>query len=114
MSKYTALIVDDESGNRELLRLLLQDHCPEVEVVGEADGVNSGQDQVEELDPDILFLDIKMPDGDGFQLLEKFAKPRFQLIFVTAYDQYAVRSFKYSAVDYLLKPLGPRRPDAGG
>jgi two-component system LytT family response regulator len=105
MSKYTALIVDDESGNRGLLKMLLEDHCPDVEVVGEADGVNSGYDLVEDLDPDILFLDIKMPDGDGFQLLEKYNEPRFQLIFVTAYDQYAIRSFKYSAVDYLLKPI---------
>ncbi|MEM0997540.1 MAG: LytTR family DNA-binding domain-containing protein [Bacteroidota bacterium] len=107
MSEFTALIVDDERSNREFLTVILEDFCPEIRVVGQADSVKMGLEQLEEHDPDILFLDVKMPNGDGFQLLEQVEKPRFQLIFTTAYDQYAIRSFKYSAVDYLLKPVDP-------
>jgi two-component system LytT family response regulator len=107
MKEITAVIIDDERSNREFISVILGDFCPEVKVIGQADGVVSGLDLLRQTDPDILFLDIKMPDGDGFQLLEKLENPRFQLIFITAYDKYAIRSFKYSAVDYLLKPIDP-------
>lgn len=107
MKEITAVIIDDERSNREFISVILADFCPEVEVIGQADGVASGLELLGKTDPDILFLDIKMPDGDGFQLLEKLENPRFQLVFITAYDKYAIRSFKYSAVDYLLKPIDP-------
>lgn len=107
MKEINAVIIDDERSNREFISVILADFCPEVKVIGEADGVASGLDLLKQTDPDILFLDIKMPDGDGFQLLEKLENPKFQLVFITAYDKYAIRSFKYSAVDYLLKPIDP-------
>ena len=105
--EFTAVIVDDERSNREFISVILADFCPEVKVIGQADGVATGVELLGKINPDILFLDIKMPDGDGFQLLENLESPNFQLIFITASDQYAIRSFKYSAVDYLLKPIDP-------
>lgn len=107
MKQVSALIIDDERSNREFLSVVLADFCPSVQVVAEADSMDSGLEMIRKHDPDILFLDIQMPNGDGFELLSKVDSPRFQLIFVTAYDKYAIRSFKHSAIDYLLKPIDP-------
>lgn len=107
MNKINALIIDDERSNREFLAVVLADFCPQVNVVGEAEDVQSGIEMIRKHDPELVFLDIQMPNGTGFDLLEQFVPPRFQVIFVTAYDKYAIRSFKHSAVDYLLKPIDP-------
>lgn len=107
MEKLRTILIDDEKSNREFLQVLLADHCPDVELVGTADGVESGLELIQEVQPDLVFLDIQMPTGTGFDLLEQVKEADFEVVFVTAYDQYAIRAFRYSAVDYLLKPLDP-------
>lgn len=102
-----ALIVDDEALARRELRRLLQEH-EWVEIVGEASNIEEAFTRVNELDPQLLFLDIQMPGGSGFDLLTRLDEPP-QVIFTTAYDQHAVRAFEVSALDYLLKPIEPER-----
>jgi len=102
-----ALVVDDENHMRDTLRKMLSLHCPDVLIVGEAEGVTSGTAAVNEFHPDLVFLDIQMKDGTGFDLLYNLPTIDFRLIFVTAYDKYALQAFKFSAVDYLLKPINP-------
>jgi len=101
------LITDNEPGQRATLRSLLQHFCPEITEVEEADGVQSGLATIRSFRPDILLLDVEMDDGSGFDLLNQVYNPDFQLIFVTAYNQYAIEAFKFSAIDYLLKPVDP-------
>jgi two-component system LytT family response regulator len=100
-----ALIVEDEKASRDALRALLARYCGEVEVVGEADGVRKGIQQIRDKKPDVVFLDIQMPDGSGFRLLEEVRDEQFEVIFTTAFDQFGIRAIKYSALDYLLKPI---------
>ena len=101
-----ALIIDDERDARFLLRNLLEQKFNKmVEVVGEADDVDTGITAIEETSPDLVFLDIKMPQGTGFEMLEKIPGDDFELIFVTAFDSYAVKAFQFSAFGYLMKPL---------
>lgn len=102
-----ALIVDDERLARNELRRLLAQH-PEVTIVGEARDADGAARQLEELDPDLLFLDVQMPGRSGFELLESLDEVP-AVIFTTAYDEYALRAFEVSAVDYLLKPIVPER-----
>lgn len=101
------LITDNEPGQRAALRLLLQQFCPEITEVEEAGGVLSGLAAIRSFRPDILLLDVEMDDSSGFDLLNQVYNPDFQLIFVTAYNQYAIEAFKFSAIDYLLKPVDP-------
>jgi two-component system LytT family response regulator len=103
----TAVIVEDEKKSRETLIGLLNLYCKNVKIVAEADSVRTGIDAIEKHDPDILFLDIQMPDGSGFRLLESVGKINFDVIFTTAYDQFAIKAIKFSALDYLLKPIFP-------
>lgn len=98
-------IIDDEPDNVALLALQLARHCPQVEVVGQFTDSPSALLALPRLQPDLVFLDIEMPMLNGFQLLEKLGKIMFQVVFVTAYNQYAVRAFRYAALDYLLKPV---------
>jgi two-component system, LytTR family, response regulator len=100
-------IIDDEKDAREVLRTLLE-WCPGVEVVGEADGVASGYALLQQLRPTAVFLDISMNDGTGFDLLDKFPQPPCQIVFVTAHDAFALRAFRYHALDYLMKPIDPK------
>jgi two-component system LytT family response regulator len=101
-----ALIVDDEELARENLRLMLAQECPQVEVVGTADGVESAQQLIAVLDPDLLLLDIRMPSGaEGLDLLEDLPELRALVVFVTAFKDYAVQAFHANAVDYILKPI---------
>ena len=102
-----ALIVDDEPlARRELKRLL--DAFPSVRVLGEAGNIDEARERIEELSPDVVFLDIQMPGGSGFDLLAQLDRvPR--IVFTTAYDQYAVKAFDVNALDYLLKPIEPER-----
>lgn len=100
-----AIIVDDEPNCCEILATLLERYCPQVKV---ADICYSGQaalGSIVELSPDIVFLDIEMPHMNGFELLEKLQSVNFKLIFTTSYDQYAIKAIRFSALDYLLKPI---------
>jgi len=101
----TALIVDDEERGRRVMRKLLTKFCPEVEVVGEASSASEGYSLCIQKKPQLVFLDIQMPTGNGFKLLEKFTDVPFDIIFVTGFDQYAINAIKFSALDYLLKPV---------
>lgn len=104
-----AIIVDDEPRARQLLRAMLEDLCPEVEVVADCDDLPNGVKAIKRHNPQVVFLDIEMPGHSGLELLDFFYddEVRFDIIFTTAYDHYAVQAFKLSAVDYLLKPISP-------
>ncbi len=100
-----AIIIDDEPDNVKLLALQLRMYCPQVLVVAECTKSEEGLQKIQELKPDVVFLDIEMPRMNGFELLEKVGSLDFALVFVTAYDKFAVKAFRYSAIDYLLKPI---------
>lgn len=101
----SALIVDDERRSREALASLVEKYCPAIRIVGFADSAATGVEAIRAQSPDLVFLDIEMPFGSGFDLLEKIGNYSFEVVFTTAYDQYALRAFKFSALDYLLKPI---------
>jgi two-component system LytT family response regulator len=103
--KIKSIIVDDEKHGRENLAGILKQYCPEVELIGEANSVESAIALVQEFNPDLIFLDIEMPKANGFQLLEHFKDFRFEVIFVTAYGNYAIKAIRFSAADYILKPI---------
>jgi two-component system, LytTR family, response regulator len=103
------VLIDDEPDSIKILQKLLGSYCPQVEVVGTADGVETATILIHAARPDLVFLDIEMMQGNAFDLLNRLQPINFQVIFVTAFDNYAVRAFKYSAVDYLLKPLDINR-----
>ena len=103
-----ALLIDDERLARNELRRLLALH-PEVEIVGEAANAAQAQEQIALLRPDVVFLDIQMPGKTGFELLEALEPPLPQVVFTTAYDEFAVRAFEFNALDYLMKPVDPVR-----
>jgi two-component system, LytTR family, response regulator len=105
-----AVIIDDVEKARVALKSDLKHYCPEIAVMGEADGVESGMKLIKKTDPVVVFLDISMSDGSGFDLIEKLGKEgniNFQVIFTTAHNEYAIKAFKFSAIDYLLKPVDP-------
>lgn len=106
MSKR-AIIIDDERLARNELRKLLADH-PEVEIVAEAANASEGIEKINELQPDLIFLDIQMPGKTGFDMLEELDKAP-AIIFTTAYDEFAIKAFEFNALDYLLKPVEPKR-----
>jgi two-component system, LytTR family, response regulator len=99
------IVVDDEKPSREVMCNYLEEYCPEVELVATAGSVNSAFKAIRKYHPDLIFLDIELGDGKGFDLLNMFEKVEFRIIFVTAYSEYAVKAFRFSAVDYLLKPV---------
>jgi len=103
------LIIDDEPHVRETLRHLLEKFCPEVKLVGEAGSVAEATREIREKVPDLVLLDIRMDDGTGFDLLEKFEHIGFKIIFITAWEKYAIQAFGFSAVDYILKPVNPEK-----
>ena len=100
-----AIIVDDEPFCCEALDALLTRYCPDVKVAGICYSGNKALQEIEEQKPDLIFLDIEMPQMNGFELLQKIPHPAFDLIFTTSYDQYAIKAIKFSALDYLLKPI---------
>ena len=101
----TAIIIDDELKGRIALSQKLRDYCSDVRLVGEAENGEDGIKLIEKLKPDIVFLDIEMPRMNGFDMLLRLPQKNFDLIFTTAYDQYAIKAIKYAAFDYLLKPI---------
>ncbi len=104
-----SLIIDDEAQARDALAELLKNYCPNITIVGTAENGAAGLELIRKLRPDIVFMDVEMPIMGGFEVLQKLGKIDFALVFVTAYDQYAVRAFEFSAVDFLLKPVDAAR-----
>jgi two-component system, LytTR family, response regulator len=105
--KITAVLIDDEMNNLDNLHQLLKRHCPEVQVMATALNAEEGRRIILENQPDLVLLDIEMPGKNGFDLLKSLPQYDFEVIFVTAYDQYGIQAVKFSAIDYLLKPINP-------
>ena len=104
-----SIIIDDEANSRELLHNMLSAYCPQMEVLAEAGSARQARDMITTLQPDVIFLDIEMPDGNGFELLGSLPPDLdFKTIFVTAFNEYAIQAIKTGATDYLLKPINPR------
>src|ERR1043166_6776789 len=102
-----AIIIDDIEQARITLKKDLQVYAKDVEVIGEANGVVEGAKLLKNTKPDVLFLDIQMQDGSGFDLLDILKEINFRIIFITASDAHAIKAFRYAAIDYLLKPVDP-------
>lgn len=105
MKTIKTIIVDDERPSREILRSYLRKYFPDIEIAASMDSVKAAVSAISNHKPDLVFLDIELPDGKGFDILQKFSKEEFKVVFVTAYTDYAVKAFRFSAVDYLLKPV---------
>jgi two-component system LytT family response regulator len=107
----TAILIDDDINLRNGMKGLLSLYAPEITIIGEADSVASGVEAIEKLNPQVVFLDIQLNDGTGFDILEKLAtrngKTTSHIVFITAHEQYAIKAFRFSALDFLLKPVDP-------
>ncbi|WP_296145501.1 LytTR family DNA-binding domain-containing protein [uncultured Flavobacterium sp.] len=100
-----AIVIDDIERIRKDNIAIIKSSCQNISIIGQADSVASGIKLIEQLAPDLVFLDIEMPDGSGFDLLQKLSPISFKVIFITGYEDFAIRAFRFSAIDYLLKPL---------
>lgn len=105
MNKIKSIIIDDELANRNLLEDLLSKYCPGIEIITTASSVDEAYQLIIDKQPELLFLDIKMPEKNGFDLLRMFDKINFNVIFVSGFDEYAIQAFEFNAVDYILKPI---------
>ena len=107
----TAVIIDDDKNLRNGLKSLLARYAPQIEIIGEAESVKSGVEIMTTLQPQVVFLDIQMNDGTGFDLLDEIGKRKEKstsnIVFITAHEQYAIKAFRFSALDFLLKPIDP-------
>jgi two-component system LytT family response regulator len=104
--KLKAIIVDDEELARKNLQLMIEEYCPTIEIIGEASNKNDAKSLIESTNPDVVFLDIRMPSGaEGFELLDSIEKRNFLVVFVTAFKDYAIKAFNSNAIHYLLKPI---------
>ena len=102
-----AVIIDDEVHCLDTLSLLLKEYCPDVQIMEQCRSANKGLEAIEKYKPDLVLLDIEMPSMNGFEMLEQFSEIPFAIIFTTSYDQYAIKAIRFSALDYLLKPIDP-------
>jgi len=103
-----AIIIEDERNSRELLSNMINNYCEGIQLIGEAVDVESGVKLIQKKLPDLVLLDIEIKGGTGFDLLDKLRDVPFSVIFVTGYDQYAIKAIKYAALDYILKPIDLR------
>src|SRR5215204_164626 len=103
-----AILVDDEMHGLDTLGILLAEFCPEVQVIDRCPSAKKALESISKTKPDLVFLDIEMPVMNGFELLEQFEQIPFSVIFTTSYDQYAIKAIRFSALDYLLKPIDPK------
>lgn len=103
-----AILIDDEVHCLETLSILLKEYCPQVSILEQCRSAKKGLEVIENIKPDLIFLDIEMPSMNGFELLEQFSEIPFAVIFTTSYDQYAIKAIRFSALDYLLKPVDPK------
>jgi two-component system LytT family response regulator len=99
------LIIDDENPTREFIRKMLESFDLKLEIYTDGENVQSGIEAIERIKPDIVLLDIQMPDGNGFDVLKSVAHKQFEIIFITAFQEFAVQAIKFSALDYILKPI---------
>ena len=104
-----AIIIDDEAKARESLKKTITSYCPEINVLAMGNNVDEAVKLINQLSPDLVFLDIEMPNGNGFTLFDKIRKPSFSTIFTTAYEEYAIKAFRIAALDYLTKPIDFRQ-----
>lgn len=102
-----ALVIDNEKNIRETVVDLINAFCPQITFIAQADGVVTGLKKIHEIDPDIVFTDVEMDDGTGMDMLSKLSEIKFQVIFITAHNKYAIDAFKFSAIDFLTKPINP-------
>ena len=107
MNHVKLLIADDESHAREAISRMVELYCDDVEIVAQASGVAEAIKAIEEHEPDVLLLDINLQDGTGFDIVSHFKNPKFKVVFITAYQEYALQAFRFSALDYILKPVDP-------
>lgn len=105
MKTIRAVVIDDEFYNRDLITKLVIKTNQDFEIVGDAENIDDGFELINLVKPDLIFLDIKMTGGSGFDLLRKFDSPNFEVVFVTGFDEYAMRAFEFNALDYVLKPI---------
>jgi two-component system, LytTR family, response regulator len=103
-----SVIIDDEPHAAQVLQILLEKHCPQITVEAVCHAAKEAEKLIRAIDPQLVFLDIEMPHMNGFELLEKLSPVTFQVIFTTSYDQYAIKAIRFSALDYLLKPVDPQ------
>ena len=101
------VLIDDESNSLEMMEWLLKTYCPQVQIEAMCNTAGKGIEAINKYKPDLVFLDIEMPHMNGFDMLEQFDKLFFDVVFCTAYDQFAIKAFRYSALNYLLKPVDP-------
>lgn len=101
----SAVIIDDDDISRKLLRSILKNTIGNIDLLGEAGSVSEGLSLIKQVNPELVFMDIRLPDGTGFDLLDRLNKIDFKIIFITAYREYAIKAFKYSAFDYIVKPI---------
>lgn len=109
MNKLRAILVDDEESARDVLENLLLRFCPDVELLAKCENVMQAVETIKKEEPDLVFLDIEMPNYAGYEIVNFFPEINFAIVFVTAYDQYAIRAFEMAAIDYLLKPIDIER-----
>lgn len=100
-----AVIIDDIETIRKKNSAIIKSNCPNISIIGQAESVESGINIIKKLSPDLVFLDVEMPDGTGFDLLQKLNPINFKVIFITGFEDFAIKAFRFSAIDYLLKPL---------
>src|SRR5688572_7719879 len=103
--KISALLVDDDADSRLVTLAYIERYFPDIDVVGQGGSVEEALTLLQQLQPELLLLDIELPDGSGFDLLRQVKTKNFEVIFITAFNAYAIDAFRYSAIDYLLKPL---------
>lgn len=103
--KLKTIIIDDEQDAVDFIRTIIGEYCPSLEVIGHAHNIVQGFQVIKENKPDLVFLDVEMPNGTGFDLLTRFPEKEFDVIFITAFNHYAIKAIKFSAVDYILKPI---------
>jgi two-component system LytT family response regulator len=103
--KLKTVVIDDEPDAVGFISSIIKEYCPDLEVAGTAGNVTAGVKEIREKKPDLVFLDVEMPNGTGFDLLEQFPEKDFEVVFITAFNHYAIKAIKFSAVDYILKPI---------
>jgi two-component system LytT family response regulator len=104
-NKLITVVIDDEPDAVNFISTIIKEYCPGLEVVGKANSVKEGIILINDVKPDLVFLDVEMPNGTGFDLLANFPEKNFDVVFITAFNHYAIRAIKFSAVDYILKPV---------